>query len=857
MILYRYIIKEHIFPFLSSLSIIVFLFVMQQAVYLLDKIISKGLDPSIVLEVFLIQLGWIIAIAIPMAILCATLMTFGRMSGDNEITSIKASGQGLIPLMTPVFSAALVLGVFLAFFNDLILPDANHRTSNLLSDISRKKPAALIEPGILIRDFAGYTIYTDDVDSKTGLLRGFKLFSDMPNQDPSVTIADSGFIRMTPDQQYLELTLFNGETHSTSRKSTDDYFVVRFEKQIVSIKNVDSDFERTNSSYRGDREKSSLMMLENVKDFKAANEPYEKEFRSFLDSLILSIRKLDTLASIYSRKDSTRQDSVSFTKWVSSIDTSHNATVGAIQNHTSIFDRIYRRIHSNNLMISQHMVEVHKKYAIPFACLIFVLIGAPLGIMARRGGVAIGATYSLIFFIITWIFLIKGESMADKMQISPFLAMWSGNILVGICGLILTGLMLREKTIRFDWIVNLWKHIMNSKSRLPKSITDNFIFSIPKLIFWAPRWITRHIIGIPSTYLIGSFLSYVIGILLSLIAIFVIVDYVSNLRKFESVQLYYIGLYYWYYLPWIVQITIPIVLLLASMFAMGNMAKNSELTAMKAAGMSIRRLTIPLLIVGLVFSIGTFYGGEKILPQANFLKRELQDNWKDPGKIKKFSSDGVVKEYRRDFYYFADKKTLYSYSEFSTSPFFVNEAVRQTFNKSKIVEKVKAKSAIYDDTAGWKFINAEIRDFTKDPFTIQYIDTLKDTTLKSTPSKMVARIKNKEEMSYWELNQFIEAAKKRGEKVNKYLGELNFKLALPFMNFVVILLGISITARAGRKGGAMLFGIGLALAFSYWIISRFSIVFAQNGHMPVLLGAWFGNILFFIIGIAMFRKASQ
>ena len=103
---------------------------------LLERIVSKGLPPKIVLEVFLIQLGWIIALAIPMAILTATLWVFGRMSGDNEITSIKASGQSMLPLLFPVFAAAAVFTVFLVFFNDLILPDANHRTANLLSDIS-------------------------------------------------------------------------------------------------------------------------------------------------------------------------------------------------------------------------------------------------------------------------------------------------------------------------------------------------------------------------------------------------------------------------------------------------------------------------------------------------------------------------------------------------------------------------------------------------------------------------------------------------------------------------------------------------------------------------------------------------
>lgn len=856
MILYRYIIKEHIFPFFSSLSIIVFLFVMQQAVYLLDKIISKGLDPIIVLEVFVIQLGWIIALAIPMAILTSTLMTFGRMSGDNEITSIKASGQSLIPLMVPVFSAATVLGVFLVFFNDNILPDANHRTANLISDISRKKPAAFIEPGVLIRDFTGYTIYTDDVDSKSGFLRGIKIFSDMPDQDPSITMADSGLIRMTPDQQYLEMTLFNGESHSTPRNNKDDYFVVRFKKQIVSIKNVNSDFERTNSSYRSDREKSSAMMLDDIREFKNSNVVYNKEFSAFIDSIESSIRKIDTI--VHSQPDSAKviTKSLTFDKWVASVEPSRPAVTNALQEHNNFFDRIFRRIHSNNILISQYMVEVHKKLSIPAACLVFVLIGAPLGIMARRGGVAVGASYSLFFFILNWIFLLSGESMADKMKISPFLAMWSGNILIAICGIILTLLMLQEKTIQFGWVVNLWKRLSGGEKKSTKKVSNNFIFKIPALLFWTPRWILRKCIGTSSTYLIGLFLGYVVGIALSLIVIFVVIDYISNLRRFEGVHIYYVALYYWYFLPWIIQITIPMVLLLASMFAVGQMIKNSEITALKASGMSISQLTMPLLFLGILFSVGTFYGGEKILPTANLLKRELEDNFKDPTKIVKFKAEGI-KEYRRDFYYFANSKTLYRYEEFSTSPYFVRGAIRQRFDNSRIIEKIKAESVLYDDSTGWRFINAEIRDFTKDPPVLSHRDTLNDTILSSTPGQMVARIKNKEEMSYWELSRFIESAKRRGENVHKFLGELDFKIALPFMNFIVILLGVSITARAGKKGGAKVFGIGLALVFSYWIISRFSIVFAQNGHLPVLFGAWLGNILFLLIGLVLFRKASQ
>jgi LPS export ABC transporter permease LptG len=652
------------------------------------------------------------------------------------------------------------------------------------------------------------------------------------------------------------MTLFNGESHSTPRNNKDDYFIVRFKKQIVSIKNVNSDFQRTNSSYRSDREKSSSMMLADIKEFKNSNLQYNKEFSAYLDTIKSTILKIDT--AVHSQPDyaKTIPDTLTFDKWVASIEPSKPAVASALREHNNLFDRVFRRIHSNNILISQYMVEVHKKLSIPAACLIFVLIGAPLGIMARRGGVAVGASYSLFFFIINWIFLLSGEAMADKMQISPFLAMWSGNILIGICGIILTLLMLQEKTIQFGWVINLWKRLTGGEKKSVKKFSNNFIFKIPAILFWTPRWLLRKCIGTSSTYLIGLFLGYVIGILLSLIAIFVVIDYISNLRRFEGVHVYYIALYYWYFLPWIIQITIPIVLLLASMFAIGQMVKNSELTALKASGMSVSQLTMPLLFLGILFSLATFYGGEKILPTANLLKRELEDNLRDPTKIVKFKDEGI-REYRRDFYYFGNSKTLYRYEEFSTSPFFVRGAIRQRFDKSKIIERVKAESVLYDDSTGWRFINAEIRDFTKDPPVLTHRDTLKDTILVSTPGQMVARIKKKEEMSYWELSRFIQSAKSRGENIHKFLGELDFKIALPFMNFIVILLGVSITARAGRKGGAMVFGIGLALVFSYWIISRFSIVFAQNGHLPVLFGAWLGNILFLMIGLVLFRKASQ
>lgn len=859
MILYRYIIRELIVPFFSALSIIVFVFVMQQAVMLLDKIISKGLDPAIVLEVFIIQMAWMVTLAIPMAILIATLTTFGRMSGDNEITSIKASGQNLWPLLTPVFAAAALLCVLTVYFNDLVLPEANHHTTNLLSAISRKKPTAFIEPNVLISDFPGYTIYTEKVDNKTGGLGNIRIFSTGAGQDPSLTVADSGTLRITADQSYIELALYDGETHSVSREKSDEYFLVRFKRQGLAIRNVDSRFERSDSDYRGDREKNVKTMLADVRELKNANGQLLNEYGTMVDTIVARILRLDSLC----RCDSSTAgcavpratDSLTFSAWVRSVDSTGYGKNAALRPIGDLTERVVRRVRANSRQINQYMVEVHKKYSIPAACIIFVLIGAPLGIMARRGGMAVGASYSLFFFVIFWAGLMSGEPLADKGIIPPWVAMWGGNIFITVCGIVLSILMMRETTIKFDFIVTLWKNMFGRvrPAKLPAVVSA--ILSVPGILLRAPRWILRKLFGTLPVYLIGRFGGWMLGLQLAIIVVFVSIDYVDHIKRFDGVPIMNIVLYYWYYLPWIVQITIPIVLLLASMFSIGNMAKDSELIAMKAAGINLRQLTFPLLLLGALLSVGSFYGGEWILPRANLERRILLDNLKDT-TAPVVDKNAGVREFRRNFYYFGSPDVMYVFGEFSTIPQRARSVARERFSGNRVTERINAEAMLFDGS-GWRFVNGTVRSFSDSGSVLATFDTLVDSVLSVKPAEMVARIKKKEEMSYWELRGFIEAARRRGEKVQRYMGELEFKVALPFMNFVVILLGVAITARAGRKGSAVLFGIGLALMFSYWIIARLAIVFAQNGHLPTLLGAWIGNVIFLLIGLVLYRKAVQ
>ena len=750
-------------------------------------------------------------------------------------------------------ASSAVMCVVLIYFNNMILPDANHRTANLMSDIARKRPAAFIEEGVLVKDFTNYAIYVEKADGRTGALTNVRIFSDVPGEQPSTTVARRGEVKQTPDGDYLRLVLFDGETHSIDAKNPNQYFVGRFVKQVFFIKNVDSDLHRTNSSYRGDREKSSEDMLADVAEFRKRRAALTVEFDASLDSTLTAIGRMDSALCRAKTSDSTfvPLDSVTtFAAWATRVRSHAAPTSPNIERRTTEAERMSRRIRSQDTEINRYMVEVHKKYATSVVAIVFVLIGAPLGIMARRGGLAVGASYSVIFFIIYWAFLIQGEAMADRLMLEPWIAMWGGNILIGACGLFLIARMVRETTfINFSRLILLWERISGNAPTTAGRQKTPLLQRIVGLPFKA----LAKAAGLLPMYVIRLFLGYASGLLAAIVIVFTVVDYVSNTRRFLGVPFSEVMRYYWYYLPWIIQMIFPVVMLLASMFAMGRLAKNSELTAMKAAGRSIRRATVPLLLLGTLLAGASFYVGEQILPEANQRRQTLMDDIRESRARGAPGTPYARRDFHRNFYYFGSKNVLYCFEEFRTRPTHTKNVWRESFDGSRVTQRIQAASMTYEN-GQWRFVTGSVRSFSGDSSSLAVFDSLPDSLLYAPPEEMVVRIKSPEEMSYWELADYIEKTRKRGEDVLAYLGDLHFKIAYPTMNIIVLLLGISITARAGRGGGALLFGIGLLLVFCYWILSRGALILGKSGHIDPLMGAWLGNALFLLLGLFLYRK---
>jgi lipopolysaccharide export system permease protein len=435
-ILYRYIFREHIGPFFFGLAVIMFVLVMDFILEVLNLIIGKGLNAFVILQVFGLNLAWMLALAVPMAVLISTLMAFGRLSQDNEITALRSSGISLYRLIAPPLAASILLALGMAYFNDRVLPELNHQARLLMTDIHQKRPTWNLKENVFIDEIPGYHILIKKIDPHSSDIEGVTIYDVENRRFPRTIIAEKGKVEFTPDGNTLIFQLFNGEIHEMDEDSPQKYRKVNFDKQIIYIHDIGNELVRSQSDYRTDREKNSGQMMEDVKKLEG--------------SVILSqeqIRKTAKLAWDRQESSTPRERTTTIEPGMA-LEKLIKENQGILNQITSEKQNIEnQRRYENSLL-----VEVHKKYALAVACVVFILVGAPLGIMAKKGGVAVGLGLSLGFFVLYWAFLIGGEELADRQYISAFWAMWSANILIGGTGIYILVKSAKEtKFLSWKW----------------------------------------------------------------------------------------------------------------------------------------------------------------------------------------------------------------------------------------------------------------------------------------------------------------------------------------------------------------------------------------------------------------------
>lgn len=453
------VLRRHIGPFIFCFLTVMFLLLMQFLILHIDQLVGKGLPLGIIIELILTNLAYMVVLAAPMAVLVSTVMAYGRFSELNELTALNAAGVNPIRIITPVIFFSILLSIFLVWFSNNVLPQANQRARALFIDIRMKKPGFDLQPHVFYDGIEGYTFLVKRMSAEGDTLFNVTLFQEPgAKRDRAIIKADYGLLKSEKDRQTLTLYLHDGSIlHYIPPQPKRREEVIEqtdFSKYRISFDLSELAFSRSNPNRqtRSDRTMSARAMLAVVDSLH--HEIGEQREKYFDDAG----KVLDPEEHL---KNKTRYGP-GYTGYTPPSDTTQllpalksrftvlnvpdtwneqraliDRTLNKLRDLQARFDNLGVNIHWREQRASKFMVEVYKKYSIPFACLAFILIGAPIGMLTRKGNLGFAGLIGAGILTFYWISIIQGEKLADRMYISPFTGMWFGDILLSMIGIYL------------------------------------------------------------------------------------------------------------------------------------------------------------------------------------------------------------------------------------------------------------------------------------------------------------------------------------------------------------------------------------------------------------------------------------
>jgi len=464
------VLKRHLGPFIFCFFTLMFLLLMQFLILYIDLLVGKGLPFSVIIELIITNLASMVVLAIPMAVLVACLMAFGKFTELNELTALRAAGINPIHVINPVLVASILLSVFLIWFSNDVLPDANQRARSLFIDIRLKKPGFDLKENEFYEGIDNYTFLVRNITDESDSLRDVTIYQHPTNQRQEAFIkAQKGRLQSSESGQTLTLYLSDGSVlrYLDQRKrgrTVNVYEETHFDRYRISFDLSELAFSRSNPANRSRNDRTmdiqAMMAVVDSLQYQIKN---QRENISSNDRYILP--NIEQVSERHRQQLKTRADSLTEKPYQSKFIALQHAETKTIQqnvnhdalrqlrNYSSNYENVISDTEWRIEKISRFLVEVHKKFSIPIACIVFVLLGAPIGMYTKKGNLGYAALIGTVFLTFYWISIIQGEKLADRLFISPFTGMWFSNIVLGFIGL----LMVINISTSFN-ILKPWKH---------------------------------------------------------------------------------------------------------------------------------------------------------------------------------------------------------------------------------------------------------------------------------------------------------------------------------------------------------------------------------------------------------------
>ncbi|MEI6752054.1 MAG: LptF/LptG family permease [Paludibacter sp.] len=446
-----YIFKRFFTLFLMTFMICILILLMQFLWKHVVELVGKGIGWSVLAEFFLYATFSLVPMALPLAILLASLMTFGNLGENFELTAMKAAGISLFRIMRPliIFISIVCVGAF--FFANDVLPVTQTKLWTLIFSLRQKSPEFDIPVGEFYSGINGINIYVRAKDKHT--LKDMMIYDFSSGFDnATVMVSDSGRVQFTQDNKFLKLSLYDGESFENlkSQRISSSPSSIPYRRELFKTKEIlidfDTKFNRFDESILSDQHVSknfkqlthSIDSVSKIADVRKAGQAKELIQLHYLGREIIQGKQLEDSMKLKSAKKIVNADSIFLSL---NQDAMIRVSRSAIDKAKSMKDQIqYNRMMLNESVgyVLRHEIERHRKLTLSFACLIFFFIGAPLGAIIRKGGLGMPIVISVIMFIIYYIIDNTGYKMAREFLWSSFEGMWlSSGVLLPI-GIFLT-----------------------------------------------------------------------------------------------------------------------------------------------------------------------------------------------------------------------------------------------------------------------------------------------------------------------------------------------------------------------------------------------------------------------------------
>ncbi len=810
-ILTRYVLKEMIGPTSLGFAFYTSIITMRLLFDLAGMIIRRSLSAGVVGELLLYALPSIIVLTLPMSLLFGLLIAVGRLSADSEIVAMRALGIPTRKIYLPVFLFSFSIFLLTFYLINFVSPRGNAKHEALRVQLATASAERVVKPRVFHSEYENLMIYVNDVDPATGQWKGVFVADTrgdytQPDATTPAQAAQQAAARRE-DEDAVGGLAQHGSGQRVIVAGRGNITLQRPSKAIwLNLSDAETHVWDPGKPDRYDRTASATQRILLPTHSPSGTSPHN------LRTLVRSGFKNMDLRELIGQ-----ERTLSRSQWSE--------------------DRFNSRV---------ALVEIHKKFSIPFACIAFGVLGLPLGITNRRGGKSSGFSLSIAIIVAYYLMLTNGEQLASNGAVPVWLGMWAANILLLGLGIYLLGRANRDAGVH--------RAEGGTIARILRGVRGLFAgrerSGMARPVSSGGTMLTRLDITFPNIidrYILREFLKILLLVMISVTALFVIVEYTEMARDVRengvaaSTLLRYFRFQIFTVLNW----ALPISVLVATLVTFGILAKNNEVTAIKSGGVSLYRVAAPILAVAVVISLVAYLILDFVLPYANERVYEIR---------RRIEGRTEVAAVQEKPWYLGKGRYLINFLAYDQNAKRLTQVQVFEFHPSqfRLTRRVYADSATWNGQA-WAFEHGWIRSFTDDggstftrinePLALFYPETPEDFETKVTPP---------DQMTYAQLRRYIATLRESGYAADELAVRLYQKTSWPALSIVMALIAMPFAFRIGRGGALYGVAIALVLGIVYWLVFAIFTKFGEVGNLPPLLAAWSANVLFALAAVYMF-----